>query len=108
MDHLDKNLLTIHPTAKDFHDMWKRPCDTAAKCIAEASEYKQRYDKTHMEPDFKEEDQVENAVEAIITEEFSRKHAVFPVRLIKPYFQTGEDKFPSRKKTTTPPEIVEV
>ncbi|MBW0550608.1 hypothetical protein O181_090323 [Austropuccinia psidii MF-1] len=36
VDHLQKNLLTIHPTAKDFHDMWKRACDTAAKCIAEA------------------------------------------------------------------------
>ncbi|MBW0464693.1 hypothetical protein O181_004408 [Austropuccinia psidii MF-1] len=39
--------------------MWKRACDTAAKCIAEAKEYnKQRWDKTHMEPDFKEGDQV--------------------------------------------------
>ncbi|MBW0582953.1 hypothetical protein O181_122668 [Austropuccinia psidii MF-1] len=24
VDHLRKNLLTIHPTPKDFHDMWKR------------------------------------------------------------------------------------
>ncbi|MBW0471085.1 hypothetical protein O181_010800 [Austropuccinia psidii MF-1] len=24
--HLKKNLLNIHPTAKDFHDMWKRSC----------------------------------------------------------------------------------
>ncbi|MBW0511529.1 hypothetical protein O181_051244 [Austropuccinia psidii MF-1] len=38
-DHLKNNLLTIHPTAKDFHDMWKRACDTAAKCIAEAKDY---------------------------------------------------------------------
>ncbi|MBW0583911.1 hypothetical protein O181_123626, partial [Austropuccinia psidii MF-1] len=52
VDHLKKNLLTIHPTAKDFHDMWKRACDTAAKCIG--------------------------------------------------------DKFPSRKKNPTPPDIVEV
>ncbi|MBW0476212.1 hypothetical protein O181_015927 [Austropuccinia psidii MF-1] len=59
VDHLKKNLLTIHPTAKDFHDMWKRDCDTAARCIAEAKEYnKQRWDKSHMEPDFKEGDQV--------------------------------------------------
>ncbi|MBW0568612.1 hypothetical protein O181_108327, partial [Austropuccinia psidii MF-1] len=59
VDHLKKNLLTIHPTAKDFHDMWKKACDTAAKCIAEAKEYnKQRWDKSHMEPDFKEGDQV--------------------------------------------------
>ncbi|MBW0573969.1 hypothetical protein O181_113684 [Austropuccinia psidii MF-1] len=35
VDHLKKNLLTIHPTAKDFHYMWKKACDTASKCIAE-------------------------------------------------------------------------
>ncbi|MBW0578402.1 hypothetical protein O181_118117 [Austropuccinia psidii MF-1] len=86
VDHLEKNLLAIHPTAKDFHDMWKRACDTAAKCIAEAKEYnKQRWDKTHMEPEFKE-----------------------GTSLVKPYFQTEEDKFPSRKKNPTPPDIVEV
>ncbi|MBW0520627.1 hypothetical protein O181_060342 [Austropuccinia psidii MF-1] len=28
--------------------------------------------------------------------------------LVKPYLQTDEDKFPSRKKNPTPPEIVEV
>ncbi|MBW0581230.1 hypothetical protein O181_120945 [Austropuccinia psidii MF-1] len=50
----------------------------------------------------------ENAVEVKLTEEFSRKHPVFPVSLVKPYFQTEEDKFPSRKKNPTPPEIVEV
>ncbi|MBW0593304.1 hypothetical protein O181_133019 [Austropuccinia psidii MF-1] len=49
-----------------------------------------------------------NAVEVKLTEEFSRKHPVFPVTLVKPYFQTEEDKFPSRKKNPTPPEIVEV
>ncbi|MBW0511727.1 hypothetical protein O181_051442 [Austropuccinia psidii MF-1] len=39
--------------------MWKRACDTAAKCIGEAKEYnKQRWDKSHMEPDYKEGDQV--------------------------------------------------
>ncbi|MBW0506751.1 hypothetical protein O181_046466 [Austropuccinia psidii MF-1] len=39
--------------------MWKRSCDTASECIAEAKEYnKQRWDKSHMEPDFKEGDQV--------------------------------------------------
>ncbi|MBW0521225.1 hypothetical protein O181_060940 [Austropuccinia psidii MF-1] len=107
VDHLKKNLLTIHPTVKDFQDMWKRACDTVAKCIAEAKEYnKQRWDKTHMEPDFKEGDQ--NAVEVTLTEEFSRKHPVFPVSLVKPYLQTEEGKFPSRRKNPTPPEIVEV
>ncbi|MBW0571067.1 hypothetical protein O181_110782 [Austropuccinia psidii MF-1] len=140
VDHLKKNLLTIHPTAKDFHEVWKRACDTAAKCIAEAKEYnKQRWDKSHMEPDFKEGGQVlvstinfnnlkrpkkmrdsflwpftiikligENAVEVKLTEEISRKHPVFPVSLVKPYLQTEEDKFPSRKKNPTPPEIVEM
>ncbi|MBW0497827.1 hypothetical protein O181_037542 [Austropuccinia psidii MF-1] len=49
-----------------------------------------------------------NAVEVKLTEEFSRKHQVFPVSLVKPYFQTGEDKFPSWKKNPTPPEGVEV
>ncbi|MBW0522188.1 hypothetical protein O181_061903 [Austropuccinia psidii MF-1] len=77
VDHLKKNLLTIHPTAIDFHDMWKRAWNTATKCIPEAKEYnKKRWDMTHMKPDFEEEDQ--------------------------------EDKFPSRKKNPTPPDIVEV
>ncbi|MBW0587834.1 hypothetical protein O181_127549 [Austropuccinia psidii MF-1] len=49
-----------------------------------------------------------NAVEVKITEEFSRKHPVFPVSLGKPYFQTGEDKVSSRRKNPTIPEIVEV
>ncbi|MBW0585487.1 hypothetical protein O181_125202 [Austropuccinia psidii MF-1] len=135
VDHLKKNLLTIHPTAKDFHDMWRRACDTAARCIPEARECnKQRWDKTHMEPDFKKRDQVlvstlnfknlkgpkkirdsfegpltfikligKNAVEVNIIEEFSRKHPVFPVSLVKPYFQVEEGKFPSRRKNPTPP-----
>ncbi|MBW0531571.1 hypothetical protein O181_071286 [Austropuccinia psidii MF-1] len=59
VDHLKNNLLTIHNLAKDFHDVWKKACKTAAKCIAEAKEYnKQRQDKSHMKPDFKEGDQV--------------------------------------------------
>ncbi|MBW0493983.1 hypothetical protein O181_033698 [Austropuccinia psidii MF-1] len=59
VDHLKKNLLIIHPTAKDFHYMWKRPSDKASRCIAEAKEYnKKRRDKFHMEPYFKEGDQV--------------------------------------------------
>ncbi|MBW0467560.1 hypothetical protein O181_007275 [Austropuccinia psidii MF-1] len=46
VDHLKKNPLTIHPTAKSFHDLWKKACDTAVNCIAEAKEYKkQRWDK---------------------------------------------------------------
>ncbi|MBW0470741.1 hypothetical protein O181_010456 [Austropuccinia psidii MF-1] len=120
--------------------MWKRACDTDSKCIAGAKEYiKQRWDKTHLEPDFKEGDQVlvstlyfnnikgtkkmrdsfvgpftnfkligKNAVEVKLTGKFSRKHPIFPVSLVKPYFQTEEDKFPSWKKNPTPPEIVEM
>ncbi|MBW0503554.1 hypothetical protein O181_043269 [Austropuccinia psidii MF-1] len=104
VDNLKKNLLTIHPTAKDFHEMWKRAWDTASKCIAEARKYnKQRYEETHMEPSFRE-----NEVEVRLTEEFSRTHLLFPVSLVKPYFQTGEDKFPSRNKNYTPKDIVGV
>ncbi|MBW0531481.1 hypothetical protein O181_071196 [Austropuccinia psidii MF-1] len=123
VDHLKKNLLTIKPTAKDFHDMWKRACDTAAKCLVEEKDYnKQRWEKTHMEPDFKEGNQV-----LVSTLNFNnikgpkkmrdsfvgpftiiKKHPVFPVSLVKPYFQTEEGKFPSRKKNLTSPEIVEV
>ncbi|MBW0527950.1 hypothetical protein O181_067665 [Austropuccinia psidii MF-1] len=54
VDHLKSNLLTIHSAAKDFHDIWKRAFNTGAKCISEANEYnKHRWDKSHMEPDFK-------------------------------------------------------
>ncbi|MBW0477330.1 hypothetical protein O181_017045 [Austropuccinia psidii MF-1] len=51
---------------------------------------------------------MEKTVEVKLTEEFSRKHTVFPVSLVKPYFQTEEDKLPFRKKNPTPPEIVEM
>ncbi|MBW0580731.1 hypothetical protein O181_120446 [Austropuccinia psidii MF-1] len=40
--------------------------------------------------------------------ESSRKQPVFPVSLVKLYFQKDVDKLPSRKKNPTPPEIVEV
>ncbi|MBW0494280.1 hypothetical protein O181_033995 [Austropuccinia psidii MF-1] len=114
VDCLKKNLLTMHPTAKDFHEMWKRACDTAAKCIAEAKEYnKQRWDKSHMEPDFKEGDEVLGS-----TLDFNnckglkkmRDSSVGPFTIIKLIGKnaTEEDKFPSRKKNPTPPEIVEV
>ncbi|MBW0485725.1 hypothetical protein O181_025440 [Austropuccinia psidii MF-1] len=49
-----------------------------------------------------------NAVEVKLTEKFSRKHSVFPVSLVKPYFQTEKEKFPFRKKNPSPPEVVEV
>ncbi|MBW0527794.1 hypothetical protein O181_067509 [Austropuccinia psidii MF-1] len=34
VDHLKKNLLNIHPTVQDFHEMWKKAFDTASKCIS--------------------------------------------------------------------------
>ncbi|MBW0471213.1 hypothetical protein O181_010928 [Austropuccinia psidii MF-1] len=49
-----------------------------------------------------------NSLDVRLTEEFSRKHPVFPVSRVKPYFQTEEDRFPSRKKNPTPQETVEV
>ncbi|MBW0564776.1 hypothetical protein O181_104491 [Austropuccinia psidii MF-1] len=49
-----------------------------------------------------------NSMEVRITKEFSRKNPVFPVSLVKPYHQKGEDRFPSKKKSHTPQEIVEV
>ncbi|MBW0478058.1 hypothetical protein O181_017773 [Austropuccinia psidii MF-1] len=89
--------------------MWKKACDTVSKCIPEAKEYnKQRWDKTHMELTSKKGTKWKNAVEVRLTEEFCRKHPVFPVSLVKPYFQKEEDKFTSRKKFPTPPEVVEV
>ncbi|MBW0551225.1 hypothetical protein O181_090940 [Austropuccinia psidii MF-1] len=109
VDHLNKGLLTIHPTAKYFHDMWKRACDTAATCIVKEKEYKkQRWDKSHIEPDLKEGDQVENAVQVQLTKESSRKNPVFPVSFVKPYFQKEEDRLPSRKKNPPLPDIVEM
>ncbi|MBW0494000.1 hypothetical protein O181_033715 [Austropuccinia psidii MF-1] len=93
---------------------------TTGKTPSLAKEYnKQRWDKSHLEPDFKEGDQVlvstlnfnnlqgpkkmrdsfvgrftiikligKSAVEVKLTEKLSRKHPVFPVSLVKPYFQT--------------------
>ncbi|MBW0539162.1 hypothetical protein O181_078877 [Austropuccinia psidii MF-1] len=49
-----------------------------------------------------------NSVEVKLTEEFSRKHPVFPVSLVKPYFQTQEEKLPCRRRNQKPLEIVEV
>ncbi|MBW0468473.1 hypothetical protein O181_008188 [Austropuccinia psidii MF-1] len=49
-----------------------------------------------------------NVVEVRFKEELSRNNPVFPVSLVKPYFQMGEENFPSRKKTTPPSDIVEV
>ncbi|MBW0557850.1 hypothetical protein O181_097565 [Austropuccinia psidii MF-1] len=129
VDGLKKNHPTIIPRAKDFYEMWKRACDTAAKCIAEVKECnKQRWDKSHMEHDFRGGDQLlvsklnfnnrkgpkkmrdtfggpftimkligRNAVDVKLTEEFSRKHPVFPVSLVKPHFQTEDNKLETHR-----------
>jgi hypothetical protein len=46
-----------------------------------------------------------NAVEVILTGEFSRKHPTFPVSLIKPYNKPDPSRFPLRKqvKVVIPP-----
>ncbi|MBW0530818.1 hypothetical protein O181_070533 [Austropuccinia psidii MF-1] len=110
VDHLKKNLLTIHPTAKYFHEMWKRAWETASKCIAEAKEYnKQRWEKSHMEPDLKEGDQVlmekcsgSQTHRQIIQETPSLSSELSQARL-----PDRGDKFPSSKRNTTPQDIVE-
>ncbi|MBW0536038.1 hypothetical protein O181_075753 [Austropuccinia psidii MF-1] len=70
-----------------------------------------------MEPDFREGDQV-----LVSTVNFNNLKGpkkmrdsfvepftiIFPVSLVKPYFQTEEERFPSRKRNLTPPEIVEM
>ncbi|MBW0547631.1 hypothetical protein O181_087346 [Austropuccinia psidii MF-1] len=122
VDNLKKNLLTIHATAKDFHDMWKKARETAAKCIAEEKKYNKQsvYTKLQQSQGTKDDERLsvvpftiikligKNAVSLKLTEEFSRKHPVFPVSLVKPYHQTEEDRFHSSKKKPTPPEIVKV
>ncbi|MBW0526073.1 hypothetical protein O181_065788 [Austropuccinia psidii MF-1] len=55
-----------------------------------------------MEPDFKEGDQV-----LVSTLSFDNLRGPKKI-LVKPYFQTEEGEFPSRRKNPTPPEIVEV
>ncbi|MBW0550129.1 hypothetical protein O181_089844 [Austropuccinia psidii MF-1] len=95
VDHFKKNIITIHPIFKDFHDMWKRSWTKENEIfIFRAPNTIKSIGK--------------NAVEVKLTEELSRKHPVFPLSLVKPCFQTEEDQFPSRKENPTPPEMVEV
>ncbi|MBW0482058.1 hypothetical protein O181_021773 [Austropuccinia psidii MF-1] len=48
-----------------------------------------------------------NAVEIRLTEDFSRKHPVFSVNLVKPYHQTDDEKSLKRKKIVTHEKLVE-
>ncbi|MBW0572411.1 hypothetical protein O181_112126 [Austropuccinia psidii MF-1] len=107
VDHLKKNLLTIHLTAKDFHDMWRKACDTAVKGIAEAKEYnKQRWDKTNMEPDFKEGDQV--LVSALNFNNLKGPKKILPSKFSQTILPNRGGKIPLQEEDPTPPEIVEV
>ncbi|MBW0522405.1 hypothetical protein O181_062120 [Austropuccinia psidii MF-1] len=110
VDHLKNNLLTIQPTAKDFHDMGKRACDTDSKCIAEAKEYnKHMWDKTHMEPAFKEGYQV-----LVSTPNFKnlkgpkkmRDSFLWPFTMIKLIGKNAVGSF--QRRNPTAPEIVEL
>ncbi|MBW0522465.1 hypothetical protein O181_062180 [Austropuccinia psidii MF-1] len=96
--------------------MWKKACDTDAKCIDEAKESnKQRYDRTKMEPDIKEGDQV--LVSTLnfnnlkrpkeMRDSFMRPFTIIKLRE-KNAVETGEDKFLFRNKTCTSKGIVEV
>jgi hypothetical protein len=102
----------------------------AEQCIVESTNYnKERWEKSHKEPEFKVGDQVlisttnfknlagpkkmrdslagtfeikalhgKNAVEVILTVEFSRKHPTFPVSSIKTYNSPNPNKFPLRQR----------
>ncbi|MBW0497482.1 hypothetical protein O181_037197 [Austropuccinia psidii MF-1] len=49
-----------------------------------------------------------DSVEIKATREFSSKHPVFPMILVKHHYQTAEYKFPSRGKNKIPKGIVKV
>ncbi|MBW0592868.1 hypothetical protein O181_132583 [Austropuccinia psidii MF-1] len=97
--------------------MWKRACDTAAKCIAEAKYYnKQRRDKTHMKPDFNKGDQVLVSILSFRNLKGPKKMRdsfVGPFTIIQLVGKNAveaklTEEFSSRKKNLTPPEIAEV
>jgi hypothetical protein len=119
--------------------MFEKTKKHAEECIELAAQYnKERWDKSHKEPEFKIGDKVivstvkfnnlagprkmrnsfagpfvikalhgKNAVEVILTEEFSRKHPTFPVSLIKNYHPSDKEKFPERNTPTNTPTPVE-
>ncbi|MBW0490800.1 hypothetical protein O181_030515 [Austropuccinia psidii MF-1] len=111
--NLKKIILTIHPTAKDFHVMWNRECETAERCIALVQEYKkQSHDNTNKEPDFREGDQV-----LIDREKFSGgktdrrilyETPSVPSGFVQSFPPNSFNRFPSRNKSHTPQDIVEV
>ncbi|MBW0507511.1 hypothetical protein O181_047226 [Austropuccinia psidii MF-1] len=106
--HLNKNLLAIALMSKDFDDIWKRECDKASRCIAEAKEYTKHSEILICETIQYHQIDREISVEVKLTEEFTMKHPVFPVILVKQYHQNGEDRLPCRNKIHSSQEIVEV
>ncbi|MBW0470248.1 hypothetical protein O181_009963 [Austropuccinia psidii MF-1] len=93
------SFLTAYPPQTD---------ELAERIIQTMAELTREFCAHGMEPKNHEGLIGKNSAEAKLSEEFSRKHPVFPVSMIKPYHQTGEEKFPSRKKTHILQSIVEV
>ncbi|MBW0484758.1 hypothetical protein O181_024473 [Austropuccinia psidii MF-1] len=81
--------------------------DILRRFCAYGMEYKDHEGYTHYWVASTRSPTGKNEVEVRLTEELSRKHLVFPVSLVRPYFQIEEDTFPSRKKNPIPPGIVE-
>ncbi|MBW0491470.1 hypothetical protein O181_031185 [Austropuccinia psidii MF-1] len=85
--------------------MRKRACDTASICIGEEKEYnKQRWDKSNMEPDFKEG-------EKVLVSTINFKNLKGPKKMR--YSFVGSFNIVNligkmKKRSPTPPEIVEV
>jgi hypothetical protein len=136
---INDKIIDIHPTAKKYAQMFEKTKKHAEDCIELAAQYnKERWDKSHKEPEFKIGDKVlvstvnfnnlsgpqkmrnsfagpflikalhgKNAVEVILTEEFSRKHPTFLVSLIKHYHASDQEKFSDRNVISNTPTPVE-
>ncbi|MBW0479830.1 hypothetical protein O181_019545 [Austropuccinia psidii MF-1] len=113
-----KAVQLAYNTTRDFHEMWKKACDTFSRCIAEAKEYnKQRWDKTNMEPEFKEGDQVLVSTlnfNSIKGPKQMRDSFLGPFTIIKLIGRNAvevklTEEFPGNtwKRNTSPPDIVE-
>ncbi|MBW0585550.1 hypothetical protein O181_125265 [Austropuccinia psidii MF-1] len=103
VDHLKKYLLTTHPTAKEFHNIWNQTFKEGEQVLVSTLGFNNLKGSKKMRDAFVGPFTIiklvgKNGVEVRFTEEFSRKHPVFPVSLVKQYFWKQEDKFPSRKK----------
>ncbi|MBW0573106.1 hypothetical protein O181_112821, partial [Austropuccinia psidii MF-1] len=79
VDHFKKNLLTIHPTAKDFHYMCKNLVSQLPNAYLRQKNTTNRGGTNHTwNLTLKKGTKSENAVKVKLTEEFFRKHPVFP------------------------------